>query len=47
MAQRERVKNQPYADMKWFHLGFHVGLHTQDLILTRSGVSTNGETCFA
>ena len=47
MAQRERVKNQPYADMKWFHLGFHVGLHTQDLILTHSGVSTNGETWFA
>lgn len=46
MAQRERVKNQPYADMKWFHLGFHVGLHTQDLILTHSGVSTNGETWF-
>lgn len=47
MAQRERVKNQPYADMKWFHLGFHVGLHTQDLILTHSGVSTDGETWFA
>ena len=47
MAQRERVKNQPYADMKWFHLGFHVGLHTQDLILTHSGVTTDGETWFA
>lgn len=47
MAQRERVKNQPYADMKWFHLGFHVGLHTQDLILTHSGVVTDGETWFA
>ena len=47
MAQRERVKNQPYADMKWFHLGFHVGLHTQDLILTHSGMTTDGETWFA
>lgn len=47
MAQKEQVKNQPYADMKWFHLGFHVGLHTQDLILTHSGAVTDGETWFA
>jgi len=26
--------------MKWYHLGFHIGLHTQDLILTNSGVVT-------
>jgi len=48
VAQKERVKNQPYADMKLFHLGFHVGLHTQDLILTNTGVQTAaGETWFA
>lgn len=47
MAQKERVKNLPYADMKWFHLGFHVGIHTQDLILTNSGVTTDGETWYA
>jgi len=47
MAQKERVKNQPYADLKWFHLGFHVGLHSQDLILTNTGVTTDGETWFA
>ena len=47
MAQKEKVKNQPYADLKWFHLGFHVGLHAQDLILTNSGVATNGETWYA
>lgn len=46
-AQKERVKNQPYADLKWLHLGFHVGVHAQDLLLTHSGVSTNGETWFA
>ena len=46
-AQKERVKNQPYADLKWFHLGFHVGIHTQDLLLTHSGVTTDGETWFA
>ncbi len=47
LAQREKVKNQPYVDNKLFHLGFHVGIHTQDLILTHSGVSTNGEVWFA
>lgn len=46
-AQKERVKNQPYADLKWFHLGFHVGIHSQDLLLTHTGVATNGETWFA
>lgn len=47
IAQKEKVKNQPYADLKWFHLGFHVGIHTQDLLLTNNGVATNGETWFA
>lgn len=47
MGQKERVKNQPYADLKWIHLGFHVGLHAQDLLLTHSGAVTNGETWFA
>lgn len=47
MAQKEKVKNQPYADQKWFHLGFHVGIHAQDLILTNSGATTDGEIWFA
>lgn len=47
MAQKERVRNQPYADLKWLHLGFHVGIHLQDLLLTHTGVMTNGETWFA
>lgn len=47
MAQKEKVKNQPYADLKWFHLGFHVGIHTQDMILTNNGLATNGETWYA
>lgn len=46
-AQTERVKNQPYADMKLYHLGFHIGLHTQDLILTHTGVTSNGQTLYA
>lgn len=46
-AQRERPKVQPYADFKMFHLGFHVGIHAQDLILTNTGHTENGETLFA
>lgn len=46
-GQKERPKNQPYADFKMFHLGFHVGIHAQDLILTNSGYSENGEIYFA
>jgi len=48
VAQRQRPKNQPFADMKWYHLGFHIGLHTQDLMLTNSGaLSPDGEVWFA
>lgn len=47
MAQKEKVKNQPYADQKLFHLGFHVGIHAQDLLLTNTGVATDGETWYA
>src|SRR5574344_1055451 len=47
-AQKETVKNQPYADLKLLHLGFHVGIHAQDLILTNNGnVTANGEPWFA
>lgn len=47
VAQKEKVKNQPYADQKWFHLGFHVGIHAQDMILSNSGIATGDETWFA
>ena len=47
-TQRQKPKNQPYADMKWYHLGFHIGLHTQDLILTNSGaITSDGEVWYA
>jgi len=47
-AQRRVVQNQPYADNKLYHFGFHVGLHTQDLLLTNNGIpSANGEIWFA
>jgi hypothetical protein len=41
-AQKETVMNQPYVDMRMFHLGFHIGLHTQDLLLTHTGMPTPG-----
>ena len=49
LAQKRRVQHQPYADHnKLYHLGFHVGLHTQDLILTNNGIAApNGEVWFA
>ena len=48
LAQKQKPRNQPYADMKLYHLGFHIGLHSQDLILTNSGaVTSDGEVWFA
>jgi hypothetical protein len=47
-AQQQKVQNQPYADHKLYHFGFHVGLHAQDLLLTNSGfAASNGELFFA
>ncbi|MDD2437936.1 MAG: porin family protein [Massilibacteroides sp.] len=46
-SQKERPKNQPYADFKMFHLGFHVGMHAQDLVLQNTGIAQNGEVLFA
>ncbi|MDR0796536.1 MAG: PorT family protein [Tannerella sp.] len=40
-AQTQKPKNQPFSDMRWYHLGFHIGLHTQDLMLSNSGVVTS------
>ena len=47
LAQKEVEKNLPYVDLKWAHLGFYVGLHSQDLLLTNNGVTQNGEIWFA
>ncbi|NLY24848.1 MAG: PorT family protein [Bacteroidales bacterium] len=47
-GQERKLQNQPYADQRSFHLGFMLGLHTQDLILTQSGyVNDNGEVWFS
>lgn len=44
----QKEKNQPFADQKLYHLGFFVGLHTQDMILTNSGHTNDaGQAWFA
>lgn len=48
LGQHQKLQNQPYADQRLFHLGFTLGVHTQDLILTQSGyVNENGEAWFS
>lgn len=43
----DKLLNRPYADMRRWHLGFSVGLHTQDIRFTHNGfVTENGESWF-
>ncbi|MBQ4345461.1 MAG: PorT family protein [Muribaculaceae bacterium] len=43
----DKLLNRPYADMRRWHLGFSVGVHTQDVNFTHNGfVTENGETWF-
>ena len=49
MAQsfNDKLLNRPYADMRRWHLGFSVGVHTQDFNFTHNGLVTdNGEQWF-
>lgn len=40
----DKLMNRPYADMRRWHLGFSIGMHTQDLRFTHNGFATdNGE----
>lgn len=38
----DKVLNRPYADLRAWNLGFSVGLHTQNLMLTHNGFVTEG-----
>lgn len=43
----DKLLNRPYADMRRWHLGFSVGLHTQDLRFTHNGfITPDGESWF-
>lgn len=33
----DKLMNRPYADSRRFHLGFSIGMHTEDLQLTHNG----------
>jgi hypothetical protein len=47
-SQKRKAQNQPYADYKLYHLGFHVGFHAQDLLLTNNGIaSPDGKILYA
>lgn len=49
LAQKpsDKLLNRPYADLRRWHLGFSIGLHTQDLLFTHNGfVTDNGQTWF-
>src|SRR5690554_5542764 len=47
-AQHRNLQNQPYVDRRPFHIGFTLGIHTQDLILTQSGyINENEEVWFS
>ncbi len=47
-AQHRKLQNQPYVDRRLFHLGFTLGIHAQDLILTHAGFENeNGEIWFS
>lgn len=48
-AQRlnDKLLNRPYSDLRRWHMGFSIGLHTQDIRFTHSGfVTEQGETWF-
>ncbi len=48
LAQSEKVKNLPYADYERVHLGFLLGMHTQDLAFSHTGfIGENGESWYA
>lgn len=43
----DKLLNRPYADMRKWHLGFSIGMHTQDVTFTHNGfVTDNGEEWF-
>ena len=43
----DKVLNRPYADNRTWHLGFSVGLHTQDVSFTSNGfVTEDGENWY-
>jgi hypothetical protein len=45
--RNDKLLNKPYADLRSWHLGFSVGMHTQDVQFTHNGyVTEDGESWF-
>lgn len=45
--RNDKLLNRPYADLRRWHLGFSVGVHTQDLQFTHNGfITESGESWF-
>ena len=43
----DKLLNRPYADLRRWHLGFSVGVHTQNVMFTHNGfVTDDGESWF-
>lgn len=43
----DKLMNRPYADLRRWHLGFSIGVHTQDMRFTHNGfVTESGEQWF-
>lgn len=43
----DKLYNRPYADLRKWHLGFSIGMHTQDIRFTHNGyVTDDGQTWF-
>lgn len=43
----DKLYNRPYADLRRWHLGFSIGVHTQDITFTHNGFTTpSGEKWF-
>lgn len=45
--RNDRLVNRPYADLRKWHLGFSIGVHTENLLFTHNGFITDqGEQWF-
>lgn len=42
----DKVQNRPYADLRRWHLGFSVGVHTQDVSFTHNGEAFDGHNWY-
>ncbi|MDE7408213.1 MAG: PorT family protein [Muribaculaceae bacterium] len=43
----DKLANRPYADLRPWHLGFSIGMHTEDVTFSHNGLPTElGETWF-